>query len=90
MLPLRAHLCICMFLHRDGFWSSTYLLERQCLVYWSHSYTMAIFLKQTVYNAGKCPFTRWEKWKEFSMYASKFIPKSLISANKIQMFERAP
>jgi len=24
-------------------------------------------MNKTVHNAGKCPFRRWERWKEFSM-----------------------
>ena len=75
--PLRAHLCIRMFLQRNKSWSSKSFLERQCLDYWSQSYTLLSlgsgglppknFLNQTVYNASKCFFTRYERWKELSM-----------------------
>ena len=42
-LPLRAHLCICMFLHRGRFWLLNYFPEEECLVYWSPSKSMEIW-----------------------------------------------
>ena len=39
--PVKAHLCICIFLHRGGISSSNSFLQGQCLVYCSHSCTVA-------------------------------------------------
>ena len=40
-LSLRVHQCICMLLQRGRFWSSNSVLEGQCLIYSSLSYTMS-------------------------------------------------
>ena len=32
-LPVRAHLCLCMLLHKGRFWSLNSFPEEQCLVY---------------------------------------------------------
>ena len=42
-LPLRVHLCICMFLHRGRFLSLNSIPEEQCLAYWSPSNAMLIW-----------------------------------------------
>ena len=50
MLPLRAHLCICMLLHRGLFWSLNSFPEEQCLVYrFPRFYTMV------TWGLGACP-----------------------------------
>ena len=77
-LPLRANLFIHMFLHRSRSWSLNSCPEEQRLIYLYPSNTTRLwgsggsalrksFFNQTIYNAGKCPFGRWERWKEFSM-----------------------
>ena len=42
-LPLRVHLCICTFLHRGMFWSSSSSPEEQCFEYFSTSNTTVIW-----------------------------------------------